>query len=96
MPQIPQNNISQNTINHYNKFISFITEALRWLKTITDTRKKLKVESKVKERYQQQLEFITIDVIKVDKKNSRPVHYYSAYDSNHQRPFLHSSKSVMK
>ena len=96
MPQIPQNNISQNTINHYNKCISFITEALMWLKTITDTRKKLKVETKVKERYQQQLEFITIYVIKVDKKISRPVHYKSAYESNHQRRLLHYSKSVMK
>ena len=65
MPQIPQNTISQTSLKHYNQFISVRTEALRWLKIATDKGIKLKVETTVKEIYQQLLEFITIDLLKI-------------------------------
>ena len=48
MPKNPQNKISQTTLKHYNQFRSVRTEALRWLKTTTDTGKRLKVETTVK------------------------------------------------
>ena len=67
MPQNSQNTISQTTLKHYNKFIRVRTESLIWLKTTTDTMQKLKVETTVKERDQQLLDFITINMINTEK-----------------------------
>ena len=69
MPQKLQNTISQTALKHYNQFISVRTVALRWLKTSTDTGMKQKFETTVKERDQQLLEFITIDVIKIEQQH---------------------------
>ena len=65
MPQNPQNTIIKTALKHYNQFWSLITEALRWVQIATDTGMKLKVKTKVKERYQQLLDFITVDVLKI-------------------------------
>ena len=48
---------------YYNQFRGIITDYLRWLQITTDTEKKLKVETEFKERYQELLDFITIDII---------------------------------
>ena len=45
------------------------SEDLRWLQITTDTGKKLKVETTIKERDQQLLEFITIDVLNIEQQN---------------------------
>ena len=65
MTQNPQNAIIQTVLRHYNQLRSVITEALRWLKITTDTGNKLEVETIVKERYQQLLDFIKIIVLKI-------------------------------
>ena len=65
MTQNPQNKISQTALKHYNQFISVRTEALRWSQINTDIVMKLKVETSVKERDKQLLEFITIDVLNI-------------------------------
>ena len=70
MPQNQQHIISQNPLKHHNQFLSVRNEAIRWLKIKTDPGKKLKVESTVKERYQQQLCFNKIDIIKVKQNKS--------------------------
>ena len=69
MPQKPQNKIIQTELKYYNKFRSLINEALRWLQITTYTGKKLNVEKTVKYRYQQLLEFISIDVLKTEQQN---------------------------
>ena len=69
MPQNPQNTILRTALKHNNGFISVKTEALRWLKTTTDTGKKLKYETTVKERDQKLLDFITINVLKIIKQD---------------------------
>ena len=69
MPQNPQNTISQTVLKHYNKSRSVRTEALIWLQITTDTGKKLKFETTVKEIYQQLLDFVTIDVLNIEQKN---------------------------
>ena len=46
MSQNPQ--LKKNALEHYNQFRSLITEALRWLKTTTDTGKKTIVETEAK------------------------------------------------
>ena len=65
----PQNTIIKNALKHYNKFRSVRNEDLRWLKITTDTGTKLKVETKVKERDQQLLEFIKIYVLKIEQQH---------------------------
>ena len=65
MPQNPQNKISQISLKYYNQLNGVRTEALVWLQIATDTENKLKVVKIVKERYQQLLDFITIDVINI-------------------------------
>ena len=70
MPQIPQKTISQTELKHYNQSRSLITEALRWLQITTDTGIKLKVETTVKEIFQQFLAFITIDVLQVEQQHT--------------------------
>ena len=70
MPQNPQNKIGQTEPKHYNQFISVRTEDLRWLQITTDTGMKLKVETTVKERYQQLLKFVIIDLLKIEPKNT--------------------------
>ena len=67
MPKNPQNIISQIPPNNYNQFISVRTEALRWLKIATNIGKKLKIETEVKERDQKLMDFITIDIIKIEQ-----------------------------
>ena len=54
-PKLPQNKIIQTSLKHYNQLRSVITEAIRWLQITTDTGMKLKVETTVKEKYQQLL-----------------------------------------
>ena len=69
MPQNPQNTISQTALKHYNEFRSVTTEALRWVQMTKYTGIKLKVETTVKERYQQLLDFITIGIIKIEQQH---------------------------
>ena len=69
MPQKPQNKIIQTTLKHYNEFRNIITEALIWLQITTDTGIKFKVETSDKERDQQLLDFITIDILKLEQQN---------------------------
>ena len=64
MPQNPQK-ISQNALKHYNEFRSVRYEALRLVQMTTDTGMKLKLYTTENERYQQLLELINIDVIKI-------------------------------
>ena len=66
MPQNPQNTISQTALKNYNQFRTVRTEALRWVQIATDTGMKLKIETPVKERYQQLLEFFTVDLLKIE------------------------------
>ena len=66
MPQKSQNTISQIAHKNYNQFRSVIPEALIWVKITTDTGIKIKVETTVKDMYQQLLGFVTIDVSKVE------------------------------
>ena len=66
MPQNSQNTISQIAHKNYNQFRSVIPEALIWVKITTDTGIKIKVETTVKDMYQQLLGFVTIDVSKVE------------------------------
>ena len=51
MSQKLQTTISKTEIKHYNQFRSVRTEYLRWLKMTSNTVMKLKVETRVKERY---------------------------------------------
>ena len=69
MPQNPQTTISQTSLKHYNELRNVRTESLRWVQMTTDTGIKLKVETPAKERAQQLLEFITIDILKLEQKN---------------------------
>ena len=69
MPQNPQNTISKTALKYYNQLISVINEALIWLQIATDTGKKLKVETAVNERYQQLLDFITIDLLMIEQQH---------------------------
>ena len=66
MPQNPQNTISPTALKYYNEFRNVRTEALRWVKINTDTGIKFKVETSARERYQQLLDFITIDILKLE------------------------------
>ena len=70
MPKKPQNTISQTAIKYFNEFRSVRTKALKWVKIATDTRMKLKVERTFKGRYQQLLDFITIDVLNIEQKHT--------------------------
>ena len=69
MLQNPQNTISKTALKYYNQFISVINEALIWLQIATDTGKKLKVETTVNEIYQQLLDLVTIDSIKIEQQH---------------------------
>ena len=67
IPQSPQNTISQTAIKHYNQLGRVKNEALRWLLITTDTSKKLKFETTVKERDQKLPDFITIYGLNIEK-----------------------------
>ena len=67
MTQNPQNNISQTSLRYYNQFISVRTEHVIWLQTTKDIGKKLKAENEFRERYQQLLDFITPNIIKIEQ-----------------------------
>ena len=69
MPQNPQNAISQTEPKHYNQLIVVKTEAIIWLQITTDIGKKIKVETAVKERDTKLLDFITIDILKIEQKH---------------------------
>ena len=69
MPQKPQNTISQTVLKNCNQLKNVRTEAIIWVKIATDSRIKLKVETTVKERDKQLLEFISIDILKMEKKH---------------------------
>ena len=49
MPEIPKTTISKTSFKHYNEFRNVRTEALRWVKIITDTVIKFKFETSSKE-----------------------------------------------
>ena len=49
--------------------MNVITEALRWVQMTTDTGIQFKVETLSKERYQQLLYFITIDILKLEQQH---------------------------
>ena len=68
MQQKTKNKVSQNKVKHFNTSRSVRTEARIWLKTIKDTGKKLKVEAPVKERDQQLLDLIKMDVLKIEQQ----------------------------
>ena len=70
MPQNPQNTISQAALKHYNELRNIITEALRWVKMNTYTGITFKVETSAKERDQQLLDFITIDILKLEQQHN--------------------------
>ena len=74
MPQNPQNTISQTALRHYNELRSVRTGALIWINMNTDIGIKLKVVTTVKDRYQQLLDFITIDVLKIEQHHL-PIQY---------------------
>ena len=65
MPENPQNTISQTALKYLNQFRSLRTQDIIWLQIIKYTKKKPKVETTVKERYQQQLDCITIYVLNI-------------------------------
>ena len=67
MPKNPQNTISKNAIKHDKTFIVVRTEDIIWLQITADTVMKLKVETRFKERDQNLLELITIDVLNIEK-----------------------------
>ena len=68
MPQNSQHTISQTAIKHYNQLRSVRTEALIWLQFTTALGNNLKIEIDTKHRYQQLIDFIPIEIIKVYKK----------------------------
>ena len=68
MPQNPQSTISQNVLNNYNRLRSVRTEDLRWVQITIDTEMNLKIESIVEEIHQKLLDFITIDVPKIEQQ----------------------------
>ena len=70
MPHNPQNKISKTALKNYNEVRNVRTEYLRWVQMNTDTGIKLKVETSSKERDQQLLYFITIDIIKLEQKHT--------------------------
>ena len=69
MPQNPQSTISQNVLNNYNRLRSVRTEDLRWVQITIDTEMNLKIESIVEEIHQKLLDFITIDVLKIEQQH---------------------------
>ena len=69
MPHNPQKTISQTSLKHYNEFRNVRTEALIWVQMTTYTGIKLKVETSAKEIYQQLLDFINIDILKLEQQN---------------------------
>ena len=68
-PQNPQNIISPNILKHYNQLIVVGTEALIWLQITTSTVMKLKVETAVKQIYEQLLGLINIDVLNIEQQH---------------------------
>ena len=74
IPQNPQNTIGQTALKSYNQFRSVRIKDIIWIQITTDTGVKLKVETTSKERGQQSLDFIIIDVIKI--KYQRPSSRY--------------------
>ena len=70
MPHNPQNTISQTALKHYNKFRNVRIEAIRWVQMTIDTGIKFKVETSAKERDQQLLDFITIDILKLEPQHT--------------------------
>ena len=64
--QNPQNIISQNALKNYNKLRKVGTEDLRWVQMTTYIGVKLKVDTLAKEIDQQLLDFITIDILKLE------------------------------
>ena len=69
MPQDPNNKISQTTLKYQNEFRNIRTEALRWVKMTTDTGIKIKVETSAKERNQQLLDSIIINILKLEQQH---------------------------
>ena len=65
MPQNPQHTIIRTALKHYNELINIRTEDLIWVQMNTNTGIKSKVEKSAKERDQQLLTFITIDILKL-------------------------------
>ena len=70
MQQNPQYTIIKTPPKHHNQCRSVWNESIRWLQIATDKGKKLKVETEVKERYQQVLDSIYIDVINIEQQHS--------------------------
>ena len=68
MPQNPQNRIIQTELKHYDQFRSVSADTIRWLQINTDTGKKPKLKTRAKEKYQQLLDFITIDVLNIEQQ----------------------------
>ena len=68
MPQNPQKKISKTSHKNYNQFRNVRIEALRWVQMTTYTGIKFKVETSAKERYQKLLDFITIDILKLEQQ----------------------------
>ena len=65
MPKKPQNTIIQTAIKYYNEFKKIRTEDLRWVQMTIDTSITFKVETSAKEKDQQLLDSITIDILKL-------------------------------
>ena len=69
MSQNPQNQISQTAFKHYNEFRRVRNSALIWVQITIDTGMTIIFETIVKERYQWLLEFITIDLTKIEQQH---------------------------
>ena len=70
MPKNLQNKTSQTALKHYNELRYFRTEALRWVKMTTKSGVNFKVETSAKERDQKLLDFITIDILKLEHQHN--------------------------
>ena len=69
MPHNPQNTINQTALKHYNELRNFRTKSIRLVKMTKDKGIKFKVETSSKERDKELLEFITIDILKLEQKH---------------------------
>ena len=111
MPQNSQNTISSTALKHYNKFTNERTEALIWVHMTKDIWIKSKVETSSKDIYQQLLDLITIDILKIEHQHhsskeiiNLPMNpIINSYFNKHpmsweliRRHLLHPSESVMK
>ena len=111
MPQNLQNTISKTSLKHYNELKNVINEALIWVQMTIGTGIKSKVETSSKDIYQQLLDLITIDILKIEHQHhsskdiiNLPMNpIINSYFNKHPMSWelihcqlLHLSESIMK